>query len=99
MKGAVSNHFNRSNAPHRLIESEMTHSHTRRCYLSCYSNHQPNRHNRSRSKTFHHSSPHQLNGGEADRARTLMCNSYLVRHPHQRKTRSSHHRRRRRNRK
>ncbi len=95
MRGEASNYRNRNNEHHRLIENEMTHSRTRRCYLSCYSN----RHNHSQSRTFHHSSPHQLNGGGAGRARTLTRSSYLVRHLHPRQTRTSHNRRSSHNRK
>ncbi len=99
MKRTTSNNNKRTNAPRRLIESELTHSRTRRCYRSCYSNRQPNHHNHSNSQTFHHSSPHQLNGEGAGRARMLTHNNYLARPPHQRQTRTSHNRRSQRNRK
>ena len=96
MRGEASNYRQRTNATHHPIESELTHSRTRRCYLSCYSTRQPNRHNQSRSQMFLHSSPHQLNGGGAGRARMLTHNSYLAR---QRQTRTSRNRRSQRNRK
>ena len=99
MKGKTSNNSKRTNAPRRLIESELTHSRTRRCYPSCYSTRQPNRHYHSRSQTFLHCSPRQLNGGGAGRARTLTRNSYLAHRHHPRQTRTSHNRRSSRNRK
>ena len=103
MTGEASNYRKRTNATHHPIESELTHSRTRRCYPSWYSNRQPNRqtnrHNHSRSKTFHHSSPHQLKGGGAGRARTLTRNSYLVHPHHPTQTRTSLNRRSSRNRK
>jgi hypothetical protein len=99
MRGEASNYRKRTNATHHPIESELTHSRTRRCYLSCYSTRQPNRLNHSRSQTLLHSSPHQQNGGGAGRARTLTRNSYLVRHSLPRQTRTSHNRRNRRHRK
>ncbi len=99
MRGEASTYRKRTNATHHPTGNELTHSRTRRCSLSCYSTHQPNPHNHSRSQTFLHSSPHQLNGGGAGRARMLTRNSYLVRHSLPRQPRTSHNHRSRRHRK